>query len=108
MPLHGPGPAGFRGGLLRPFRSGHQRGVLCPLVGAAEADPSRIMEASTAGAMQIQKHLRLEPTKYLEGKKKRPFFVELDERREWDTPAHLLSSSHLLDAVAPMDNPTEN
>lgn len=77
-------------------------------MGAAEAGPSRIMEACTAGAMQIQKHLRLEPTKYLEEKKKRPFFVELDERREWDTPAHLLSCSCLLDAVAPVDNPTEN
>lgn len=77
-------------------------------MGAAEADPSRIMEASTAGAMQIQKHFRLEPTKILGRKKKRPYFVELDERREWDTPAHLLSSSCLLDAVAPMDNPTEN
>lgn len=40
-------------------------------MGAAEADPSRIMEASAAGAMQIQKHLKLEPTRYLEEDKKK-------------------------------------
>lgn len=40
MPLPGHRPAGVRRRLLRPVRSGHQRGVVCPLVGAAGADVS--------------------------------------------------------------------
>lgn len=38
MPLHRGRPAGIRCCLLRPVRSGHQCGVVCPLVGAAWAD----------------------------------------------------------------------
>lgn len=49
MPLHRGRPAGIRRRLFRPIWRGHQRGVVRPLVGAAWADPAKIIGSLCSG-----------------------------------------------------------